>query len=213
MTKISAAAAAQLREEEEVAEVTLPPIHRVTTWVPIIGTAPLIPHRWDEKAKALMLAAQQGHKTRTHQPKDPEADAEACMYRLPDGGAGMPATAFKSALVSGARLFGKALTMTAAKQMLFVVGEGPESLVRTPGREEVVGSTPRNASGVVDLRYRTWLHDWTATLEIVHPRTFISPASIRELVLTAGMGGVGDWRPSSPRSGSGSYGTWILDAG
>src|SRR5882757_10917726 len=52
--------------------------------VPIIGTTPLIMHRFSEKAKRQMLDTQQGKKT-PKQKRDPQADYEASMRRAVRG--------------------------------------------------------------------------------------------------------------------------------
>ena len=72
------------------AQVQIDRIAAETILVPIIGTTPLIVHRFSEKAKRQMLDTMQGRKT-PKQPKDPEAEYEAAFYRLEDGGHGFPA--------------------------------------------------------------------------------------------------------------------------
>jgi hypothetical protein len=80
-----------------------------TLRVPIIGTSPLIVHKFSEKAKKQMLDAQQGRKN-IKQHKDPEADYLASFYKTKDGRYGFPVIAFKAATVSAARFFGKSVT-------------------------------------------------------------------------------------------------------
>src|SRR5215467_9657600 len=74
--------------------------------IPIRGLTPIIPHRWSEKAKAMMPGHpdQSGVKDKKGVRK-PEEEAEGCLYRLPDGRPGMPATAFKAAIIGGCRFF------------------------------------------------------------------------------------------------------------
>ena len=54
----------------------------------------------------MMLLAQQTKTTAARRtPRDPVADfPSGSMYRLPDGGHGFPAVAFKAAMVDAARL-------------------------------------------------------------------------------------------------------------
>ena len=92
-----------------------------TISVPIIGTTPLIVHRFSEKAKRQMLDAMQGRKS-PKENKNPEAEYEAAFYRLKDGRYGFPAIAFKGATVGGARFYSQ-VTMTALKQFMFFRGE------------------------------------------------------------------------------------------
>jgi hypothetical protein len=49
--------------------------------IPIIGTAPLIMHRWSEKARRELLESQQGKK-KIKTPLDPQAEYEASSYRI-----------------------------------------------------------------------------------------------------------------------------------
>ena len=49
--------------------------------VPIVGTAPLIVHRWSEKAKRVLLESQQSKK-KVKEPRDPEAEYQASLYRM-----------------------------------------------------------------------------------------------------------------------------------
>ncbi len=92
-----------------------------TIRVPLVGTAPLIVHNWDDKARRQMLDNMQGRKT-PKQPKDPQADYEASLYRTTTG-YGFPVIAFKAATVGAARFFGKSVRMTELRQFLFMTGE------------------------------------------------------------------------------------------
>jgi hypothetical protein len=78
------------------AQIQIDRIEAETIRVPIIGTTPLIMHRFSEKAKRQMLDNMQGRKS-PKESKDPEAEYEAAFYRTEDGTPGFPATAFKKA--------------------------------------------------------------------------------------------------------------------
>lgn len=181
--------------------------------VPIEGITPLIPHRWTEKAIRMMADKQQSStrsKTTQREPKNPEEEAHASCYWLGDKGA-MPATAFKAATVGACRFF-DGITMTIAKQLLFVVGEGRDQLVPVEGEPEMREDTPRNSGGTPDLRYRMQFWPWSAVLEVKFVPTMIDPDSIVALIDAGGRGGVGDWRPSSPKSATGTYGQYRVIA-
>ena len=138
-----------------MADIEIKRIARREAEIRIVGTAPLIVHRFDEKARGLMLDAQQGRK-KAKEPRDPEAEAERALHRLPDGSYGFPATGFKAATVGGSRYFNdKKLSQVLLKQAIFVVGEGPDMLVRLDTnepktREDVV----RIGMGTANLCYR-----------------------------------------------------------
>lgn len=189
-------------------DLTLKRLERIVFEVPIIGTSPLIVNRWSEKAKAMMLAAQQTTARARKEPKDPVANFEASQYRFEDGRHGFPATGFKAAIVHAARLF-DGITQVQVKQTVLVVGEGPEQLVPIEfGDLTMREDTPRNASGVADLRYRAQYWPWATTLQVRTIAGQIDENSLIALVDAAGIGGVGEWRPTSPKSATGTFGTF-----
>lgn len=191
--------------------VRLDRLSRAVAVVTVKGTAPLIMHRFDEKAKRMMLDAQQSKAKPKKAAKDPDADYQASMYRLPDGGYGMPAVAFKAATVGAARFFDKkAVNMTMLRNALFFLGEGPEQLVPIEGAPEMREDVVRVGMGTADLRYRAMFREWTATLTIVYLPTAISQESVIALVDAGGMSGVGEWRPG--KAATGSYGTYEVVA-
>jgi hypothetical protein len=187
-------------------------IHQIaaeTLLVPIVGTTPLIVHRFSEKAKRQMLDNMQGRKS-PKQAKDPQAEYEAAFYRLGDGGYGFPSLAFKAATVGGARFY-SGVTMTALKQFMYLrgeVGDDGRALTRIEGdpimREDVV-TVGRNGS---DLRYRPQFSEWRATLEVTYVTSALTRGSVLSLIDAGGMGvGVGEWRPEK----DGDFGTYRVD--
>jgi hypothetical protein len=180
--------------------------------VPIVGTAPLLVHRFSEKAKRKMLDAQQGKKN-VKEFRDPQSEYEASMYRLDNDRYGFPSVAFKSCTVGAARFYGKDVRMTDLRQCLFFRGE----VSKQDGQmmAEIVGE-PRMREDVVrlsisstDLRYRAEFVEWSATLDVIFVSTAISQDSVLSLIDAGGMGvGVGEWRPEK----SGANGTFMLDS-
>ncbi len=183
-------------------------LERQTFVVPIRGTSPLIVNRWSEKAKEMMLQAQQTKARPKKDPKDPVLNYEASKYRLSDGRDGFPSTAFKAAIVHASRLF-DGITQVLVKQTVLVLGEGHEQLVPLDyGDVSMREDTPRNASGVADLRYRAQYWPWAADLHVRCIGGQFDVDSIMSLVDAAGIGGVGEWRPTSPKSATGTFGTF-----
>jgi hypothetical protein len=187
----------------------------------IEGLSPVIPHQWSEKAKRMMpgyVDPLTGNRPDTMEKKGdrtPRQEAEACVYRLEDGRPAIPATAFKAAMVSACRFFEKP-TMTEAKLLFFVEGEGPDQLVAFEHEGDPVlrEDLARNANGGADLRYRHSFFPWRATLRIRFVPSSISEGSVVALVDAAGRVGVGDWRPGAPKSATGTFGTWrVAEAG
>jgi hypothetical protein len=197
--------------ESTEAHVKIRRLERVTYEIPIRGTAPLIVNRWSEKAKQMMLDAQQTKARAKKDPKDPVANFEASRYRLPDGRDGFPAPGFKASIVHAARLF-DGITIVSLKQTVTVIGEGPDQLVPIEfGAVTMREDTPRNASGVADLRYRAQFWPWSAVLRVRTIGGQFDIDSLFALVDAAGIGGVGEWRPTAPKSATGTFGTFEVD--
>lgn len=180
-------------------------LKRAEMTIEIVGTSPVIPHKWSEKSRKLMLDKQMGKAKPKKAPKDPKADAEACLYKFEDGRLGMPAVAFKAAIVGACRSF-EGVTMVQLKQCVHVIGGGSEQLVEVKGDKHFREDTPRNANGTCDLRHRYMIWPWSAKLKVSFVASQITPESVLALVDAAGNGGVGDWRPSSPKSHTGTFG-------
>lgn len=204
--------ATQVNGSDE-ATIELRRLERVVFEVPVQGTSPLIVNRWSEKAKKMMLEAQQTKARPKKDPKDPVANFEASRYRFDDGRDGFPATAFKAAIVHAARLF-DGITQVQLKQTVIVIGEGADQLVPLEYDEITMREdTPRNASGVADLRYRAQYWPWRATLRVRTIGGQFDRGSILSLVDAAGIGGVGEWRPTAPKSATGTFGTFeVVDS-
>lgn len=178
--------------------------------IPIIGTSPLIVHRFGEKAKRMMLDAMQGRKV-AKVAKDPEAEYEASFYRLKDGGYGFPASGFKQATVGAARYFGKAVTMTSLKQWIFIHGEPGDDgrgLCRLEGEPSMREDCVKLGQSGADLRYRPQFEEWRTWLDVVYTTSSLSRGSLLSLIDAGGMGvGVGEWRPER----DGDFGTFRID--
>lgn len=178
--------------------------------VPIIGTAPLIVHRFSEKAKRQMLDNMQGKKS-PKEPKNPEAEYEAAFYRLKDGVPGFPVIAFKAATVGACRFYGKSITMTALKQYVFFRGEiGPDGqmLARIEGEPQMREDVVTVNRGGSDLRYRPEFREWSTVLEVIYVTSCLTRNSVLSLIDAGGMGvGVGEWRPER----NGDFGTYQID--
>lgn len=207
------AKATAAKPTEQITQIDLPPTRRGLLTIPILGVSPVIPHKWSEKAVRQMRIKQSEEAATKpkHDPKDPEAEAEASLYRLGDGRPGLPAAAFKGAIVGAARLFA-GITMIQLKVAVTVLGEGQDQLVPIEGDMTLREDLPRNANGNPDLRYRYAFMPWSTTLRVEFNEQLISPRAVYTLLDAAGDGGVGDWRPSAPKSNTGMYGRFQVAA-
>jgi hypothetical protein len=191
----------------EAAEIQIDRIAAERIKVPIIGTTPLIIHRFSEKSKRQMLDNMQGRKSPKVN-KDPAAEFEAAFYRFDDGSNGFPVLAFKAATVGAARFYGKDVTMTSLRQYLFFRGQtGADGVSLSPitgeatMREDVV----RVGKGGTDLRYRPEFREWSTVLDVTYVTSALTRSSVLSLIDAGGMGvGVGEWRPEK-KGDSGTY--------
>lgn len=176
----------------------------------IVGASPLIIHKWSEKALQQMRDKQFGKNApKAREPKNPQEEANSATYWLPDGRAAMPATAFKAAMVESARFFDN-VTLTELRRLLFVVGEGPGQLVAIDGEKTLREDTPRIGQGQTDLRYRYAFWPWSANVTVRFPEDRLSEESVAALLDAGGRNGIGEWRPGSPKSNTGTFGTFRL---
>lgn len=178
--------------------------------VPIIGTSPLIVHKFSAKAKQAMLDAMQGRKG-PKENKNPEQDYESCFYRLPDDRYGFPVLGFKAATVGAARFYGKTLKMTELRQFIFMHGvystADQQALVPLEGEPKMREDIVRVGMGT-DLRYRPEFREWSAVLHVTYVKSCLSRDSVLSLIDAGGMGvGIGEWRPEK----RGEFGTYAID--
>lgn len=181
--------------------------------IPIVGTAPLIVHRWSDKAKRQMLDAQQGKK-KIRENRDPVADFQSSLYRIAtDDGErfGFPVLGFKAATIGAARFYDKSVTMTSLRQFMFFRGvmtkADTQQLVPIDGEPEMREDVVRVGQGT-DLRYRAMFPEWRTTLNVTFVSTALDRGSILSLIDAGGMGvGVGEWRPQR----NGEFGTYQID--
>jgi len=190
--------------------IELKPIEQKTICIELEGVTPLIVHAWSEKAKRQMLNKQMKKAAAKKEAKNPEEDYEQSLYKFKYGsGYGFPAPGFKAAIVGACRLF-DGLPMTQAKLMFFIEADGEgtrqEQLVRIHGEPEIREDMVRLEKGVADIRYRGMFRDWSADLTITFNTSNISPEQLVNLVDAAGLGGIGEWRPSAPKSSTGDFG-------
>lgn len=195
--------------EQQLEPIQLVRIFPQILHVSIRGTAPLIVNQWTQKAKQQIIDKNMGKTRVKKDPKeDPETEFQMSRYRLDNERDGFPAVAFKAAIINAVTLF-EGITKVAIKQALSVIGEGPDQLV------EIISDGPtmrqdyvRFGMSSTDIRHRASYFPWEANLQIRYIPEIITPASVIALVDAGGNGGVGEWRPSAPKSLTGTFGTF-----
>lgn len=179
----------------EVIKLAPPRIETVN--IEVIGTSPLICHRWSEDSKRQMLDKQTKAATVPKTAKNPNRQYKQSLYPLPEGGYGFPAVAFKAAAVRAATYCD--MKMTFLRGAFHVIGEMVTLNGEPSMREDMVRLPNRSA----DIRYRGQFVEWSATVPLQVNTSSLSIEQIANLFYIAGFAvGVGDWRPEK----NGQYG-------
>ena len=192
--------------------IQLRPIKTATLEVRIVGTSPLITHRFDEKAKRMMREKHAGKKTKNREVRCPEKEAEAAAYKLTDGSDGIPATGIKNAMASAAHK-DLGIPKTVLRRGLFIKADdtppGEHPLVRIESDEpEMREDVVRVGMGSTDLRYRPEYRNWSISLVIEYDEDWLTPDTILSLLERAGFGvGLCEWRPER----DGDFGRFCVD--
>lgn len=197
--------------------VTIPAPDIRTVAVEISGTAPLMIHKFSQKAREQMRAKQAegstATKRRARDPKDFDAVFHGARHLSAEGWDGIPAGAFRAAMISACRLVG--FKMTLAKLSVFIVADGLDTddgtpLVRIyggePERNEMVA---RNETGVADIRVRPMWREWSCKLRVRYDAQQFTLTDIVNLLNRAGTQvGIGEGRPDSRNSAGLGLGTF-----
>jgi len=192
--------------EPEVIRITQPKLKEAA--IQIVGIAPYVQHAFSEKQRKQMedtqRAGQQARGKRQRAPKDFDAVYEAAKHKTKAGWCGIPAPAFRNAMISACKLIG--FKMTHAKLSVFVEADGIDAqdgtpLVKIKGEPRIHEATVRNASGVADIRWRPMWEEWSAVVRITWDGDQFSATDIFNLMWRAGLQvGIGEGRPDSPNS-------------
>lgn len=186
----------------------------------IRGTAPLVQARFSAKAMQAMRdkmlagsAAQRGKKTR--EARDFDDDFRQAMHVSTDGWIGVPASAFRQALIRACSLV--KMPMTLAKLSVFVPADGFDRVDGVPllklqaGEPEVLEMAVRNATGVADIRVRPMWRAWALTVPVKYDADQFSLDDITNLMSRVGLQvGIGEGRPSSRDSAGLGWGTFEI---
>lgn len=201
--------ATEIEAGSKAKDIAISPPNFQTAIVHIEGTAPYVQHKFSVKARNQIKAKQekgsQAKKGQKREPKDFMAMYEGAQYHMEDGENGIPAPAFRNAMISACRLVDQ--KMTIAKMALFVEPDGFDKEDGTPlvkftkGKPEYMESYVR-IPGSVDVCARPkWDAGWRATLRIRFDADRFSASDVLNLLARAGQQvGIGEGRPDSKMS-------------
>ncbi len=193
------------------------PLKQKTIKVKLVGLSPYMQAKFSEKARqkimATQMAGQQAKSKRTREARDFDSDFEGATHYMNVGKkreCGVPAGAFRNAMISACRLVGFA--MTKAKLAIFVDADGFDDtdgtpLVKINGSREKTIMPARNANGNCDMRVRPLWREWWIDLKVRFDEDQFSASDIINLLIRVGAQvGIGEGRPDSRESNGLGYG-------
>jgi hypothetical protein len=176
--------------------------------------SPLVVNNFSAKVQQQMLDAQMGKAKPKKAPKDPAACFEASKYLDAKGRDCFPIGGLRNSMISAAR--GSDFKMTELKQAIFIEGPDGPSQTLLPikfGRCEMGQDPVRNSSGVADIRFRAYYHDWSLSFTLHVMENVVSVVQAYQLLELAGFTvGIGEWRPAGKTGMGGPYGRFRIKA-
>lgn len=185
----------------------------------IRGTAPLVQLRFSQKAMGMMMEKMAAGSTakgkKVREARDFDRDMRDAMHVSTEGWVGIPASAFRQAIISACRLVG--FKMTLAKLSVFVVADGFDAVDGIPlirldaGEPERLDMAVRNATGVADIRIRPMWREWGSKVLIRYDADQFTIQDVTNLMARVGAQvGIGEGRPDSKSSAGLGWGTFEL---
>ena len=201
-------------------QITAPNIK--TACFNIVGTAPLVIHRFDVKVMRefgdKIEAGSKPKGKKKFEPRKKEDIYEAAKYIGETNGErweGFNASSVRCALISACRLVN--FKMTLAKLSLFVLEDGRDvfcpafPLVRIIGKPTMNESIGRTETGVAMLIIRPMYFPWSANLRIRFDADQFSLQDVSNLLNRAGTQvGIGEGRNDSPNSNGMGWGSFEI---
>jgi hypothetical protein len=165
-----------------------------------------------------MLEAQMATaKKKKKEPRNPEEDFENAKHVSEEGWCGIPAAAFRAAMISACRLVG--FQMTKAKLSIFVEADGLDRDSRQPLVQIISDDEPemsemcvRLESGVASVAIRPLWPRWGCLIRVKFDGDQFTYRDVINLLDRAGQQvGIGEGRPDSKKSTGLGWGTFEVD--
>ena len=184
--------------------------------IEIKGTAPYVQNRFSAKSARQILekhiAGSTAKGKKKAEARDIDQDYKDATHFGEDGEYGIPATAFRSAMISACRLVG--FQMTKAKLSVFVVSDSIDDedgspLVHIQGKPEMHQGHVRLESGVTSIAIRPMWRKWSAVVRVRWDADQFTQEDVVNLISRAGIQvGIGEGRPGSKKSHGMGWGTF-----
>ncbi len=205
--------------KQQTESVRIKPPNIQTAKFEIVGTTPLLQAAFSAKAIQAIRSKHEAGSTakgkKVREARDFSEDCRQAAHKSTDGWYGIPAAAFRCALISACRLVN--FKMTLAKLSLFVHADGFDAvngqpLVRLKGGEpEETVMAVRNQTGVVDLRARPMWREWGTTLRVQFDAEQFDLSDVANLLSRVGQQvGIGEGRNDSRESAGMGYGCFEI---
>jgi hypothetical protein len=200
--------------EVDAREIKIPRPTLVHATLKLVSDSPLIMHKWSVKALKQLEGSQTGKAKAPREPKNPEEEALGGAYIVPGmenepnepGKFYYPGPAFKHAYLYGVSQLDdvKQFPKTRATGWVFIDGDPILDFVEVIQRTDV----GRNPTQMV---YRLQFNGWSCNLGITYNSNSITAEQIASLFDLGGVGGIGEWRPTSPKNKSGDFGRFHVE--
>lgn len=187
----------------------------------VVGTSPYLQARFGAKAQQAMrdkmVAGSTAKKGVQREARDFDRDFREAQHRSEEGWVGIPASAFRNAMIDACRMVG--FEMTRAKMSVFVEADGLDSVDGTPlirldaGEPERSEMITRNSGPgrLPDIRVRPMWRAWAARVTLTYDADQFTANDVANLLRRAGIQvGIGEGRPFSKMSAGLGFGRFDI---
>ena len=218
-TETVVASNGKLTQKVTIEQITIPAPNFQRLAFTVQGTAPLVMHKFSQKVQNEMKEKQEAGPTaakgKKRKPKDFEEQYENAKHLSTDGWPGIPATAFRNAMISACKIVG--FHMTKGKISVFVEQDGFSEdgvplIEFTKGEPHYHETAVRLATGVADIRARPmWDPGWEAAVRVRFDADIFTASDVTNLLMRAGLQvGILEGRPDSKKSTGQGWGTFDI---
>jgi len=213
-----------VKEKPKQVRVAVTPPNFVVAAFTITGTAPYVQNKFSAKAREEMRVKQEAGSTAKRGKREAKDFQQVCKdatHFMENGETGIPATAFRNAIIEVSSLFGKDFTKKNTRMCVFVEADGMDPDDGTPmvafsrGEPEYTEMAVRIQGRTADLRARPmWRPGWQAVVRVRYDADAFTLQDVTNLLMRAGMQvGIGEGRPASKASSGMGWGLFTVETG
>lgn len=194
-----------------------PPNFQYAT-VQIVGMSPYVMNKMSSTNRKKMMdnqmSGQRSKKGAKREPKNFDAVYKGAMHVSRAGWLGIPASSFRTAMISACRVVG--FQMTKAKLCVFVEGDDIDAddgqpLIKIKGTPRRRDMAVKLADGSTDILARPFFDEWSAAVRLKWDGDMFSASDVLNLLARVGQQvGIGAGRPDSKNSCGMGWGTFAI---